>query len=198
MAKSANFKVTVKLEKLEIHVEGDRELVPEIANSVSHQIAEVIQPKGFLEAPTDGQNPVINVPAASASSVRRQRRRTVGKAETPGATTGAIDWSHDAVKWGTPVQDWKQWQKVLWLLSVVENEAGRKNGLTSTEIAETFKQKFRASGLLLKGNIHRDLTKRPDYFGSVDGYWFLKQGGKEEAVKLVAEAKGTKVNAATA
>jgi len=198
MAKSAHFKVTVKLEKLEIHVEGDRELVPEIANSVSHQIAEVIQPKAFLEAPTDGQNPLINVPAASAAPARARQRRRTGKAEMPSGATGTTDWSHDAAKWGTPVQGWKGWQKVLWLLSVVEQETAAKDGLPPAEIEEVFNRKFRASGLLRRQNIPRDLNVKSDYFGSVDGKWFTKQSGKEEVAKLVAEAKGAKVNAATA
>jgi hypothetical protein len=198
MSKSAHFKVTVKLEKLEIHIEGDRELVPEIANNVSHQIAEVIQPSGLLEAPTDGHNPVINAPAASATPSRRQRRRTAGKAETPGAATTLIDWSHDAGKWGTPIQGWKQWQKVLWLLSVVEQETAAKDGLTPSELEEIFNRKFRASGLLRRQNIPRDLNAQSNFFGSVDGKWFAKQAGKEEAVRLVAEAKGAKVSAATA
>jgi len=198
MAKSANFKVTVKLEKLEIHVEGDREIAPEIANNVSHQIAEVFQPSGLLEAPADGKNRVINVPAASVTPARRQRRRTAGRAEPPGAASVPIDWNHSASKWGTPIQGWKQWQKVLWLLSVVEQETQNKNGLTSTVIAEVFNRNFRASGLLRSANIARDLAGKADYFGSFGGNWFLKQGGKDEALKLVTEAKGAKVNAATA
>jgi hypothetical protein len=197
MVKTVPFKVTVKVEKLEIHVEGDRQIVPEIANSVSRQIAEVIQPKALLGAPTDGHNPIIDVPAASAASGRRPRRRAAGATGT-GSATSAIAWNHDVAKWGTPVQDWKQWQKIAWLLWVVEHEAGRKNGLTSTEMANVFKEKFRAAGLLNRPNIARDLTGKTDYFGSVDGCWFLKQGGKDEAARLVVEAKGGKASAATA
>jgi hypothetical protein len=74
MAKFANFKIIVEIEKLKIHVEGDREIAPEIASNVAQQITSVIQPSGLLEAPQDehSSNPASN--ALAAPSVRRTRR----------------------------------------------------------------------------------------------------------------------------
>ena len=77
-------------------------------------------------------------------------------------------------------------------------EALSSNGLTSSEMADIFKQKFRSSGLLKQGNIPRDLVSKAEYFGSVDDHWFLKQSGKSEAAKLVTEAKGSKASTASA
>jgi hypothetical protein len=198
MAKFANFKIIVEIEKLKIHVEGDREVAPEIANNVAHQITTVLQPSGLLEAPKYEQNSnPVNSGLATPRARRTRRPSSSGKTETA-AGKGTVDWNHDAAKWGTPVQSWKQWQKILWLLSVVEGEALSSNGLTSSEMADIFKQKFRSSGLLKQGNIPRDLVSKAEYFGSVDDHWFLKQSGKSEAAKLVTEAKGSKASTASA
>ena len=104
MAKFANFKISVEIEKLKIHVEGDREIAPEIASNVAHQISDVFQPSGLLEAPKDGQNSNSVINASATAPARRTRRpRSSGKVDTDGAN-GAVDWNHDAVKWGTPIQ----------------------------------------------------------------------------------------------
>lgn len=194
----SKFTIKVELEALKIEIEGSREDVPRMAQKVGDQIGNLVKPALLLEA--NRSQPADSAANGHVGSERRKprARRSAGKTETQGPATGVVDWNHDAPKWGTPIQSWKQWQKVLWLLSVVEQEMQNKNGLTSTVIAEVFNRKFRASGLLRSANIARDLASKADYFGSVDGNWFLKQGGKDEAVKLVADAKGTKVNAATA
>lgn len=196
MTKLASFKISVEIEKLKIHVEGDREIVPEIASNVAHQITGVLQPSGLLEAPKDGHNsnPVITAPASPARRTRGRRSISTGT----GGNSGTIDWNHDPAKWGTPVQNWKNWQKIMWLLSVVATDAGRPEGLTTAEMTAIYQQKFRSTGVLRKGNIPRDLRSWPDYFGEVDDRWHLKESGKTEAAKLVAEAKGQKASTATA
>jgi hypothetical protein len=86
----------------------------------------------------------------------------------------------------------------MWLLLVAAAEAGKPEGLTTSEMAAIYKQEFFSTGVLRKGNIPRDLRGWPDYFGEVDDRWHLKESGKTEAAKLVAEAKGRKASTATA
>jgi hypothetical protein len=196
MPKFAGFEVYVEVEKLKIQIKGDRAITTEISDQVSHQISSMLQPSAYLEAPAENQNGqhVIDAPPASTAGKRRKR----GSSKQPVATAGGagqLDWAHDAAKYGTPVQDWKQWQKIAWLLHVVEQEGIRKD-LSPSEMADIYKNKFRAAGLLTRQNIARDLNTQTDYFGSVDGRWFLKQGGKAVAATLVAEAKGEKASAA--
>jgi hypothetical protein len=195
MAKLASFKISVEVEKLKIHVEGDREIVPEIASNVAQHITGVLQPSSLLEAAKDGNNSnaVISAPASPARRPRGRRSISTGS-----GSNATIDWNHDPAKWGTPVQDWKNWQKIMWLLLVVAADAGRPEGLTTFEMTAIYKQKFYSTGVLRKGNIPRDLRKWPDYFGEVNDRWHLKESGKTEAAKLVAEAKGQKASTATA
>jgi hypothetical protein len=56
-------------------------------------------------------------------------------------------------------------------------------------MVDIFKTKFREAGLLHRGNI-ANLGNNPEFFGSVDGRWFLKQGGKDAAENLIAESEG--------
>lgn len=190
MAKIANFEINIELQGLKIHVKGDRELAPEIATEVAQKISGMIQPAGLIEALPERQNGHPTIDASQGASSRK-RRRSAQKSASNGSGTEPVNWTHDPSKWGTPLQEWKQWQKVAWLLYVVENETG-KDGLATGEIVDVFAAKFKAAGLLIKGNIPRDLNGKSEFFGSFDDRWHLKQSGKDEAVKLVAEAKGEK------
>jgi hypothetical protein len=187
MAKVANYKISIELEKLKIYVEGARDIAPEIANNVAQQIATVLQPAGLIEGPSDNGQP-INV--THIAPAKRQGRRRSGATRSDPPNGGSVNWPHDPAKWGTPVQTWQQWKKIMWLLFVVEQALGNSSGLTADQVNDTFNTKFKDAGLIVKGNIKRDLSKQDENFGSVDGRWFLKQGGKTEAAKLVAEAKG--------
>ena len=199
MEKFAKFKINIEIEKLKIQIEGDRQIAPEIATNVANQISTMLQPAAYIEAPKDGQNSGPVIEGGASASPRRSRRRSGVKQSSPvDGSASSIDWSHDTGKWGTPLQSWKQWQKIAWLLCVVEAEGVRANGLTPTEMTDLFKNKFRSAGLLTRQTIGRDLGNNPNYFGETDGRWFLKQSGKEMAANLITEGKGEKVNTATA
>ena len=193
MAKLANFEVTFELKELKIHVKGDREIAPSIANNVGRHFASVLSPAGLIEGPKNGHSGNGNDKVIDAEAVTpsRRKKKIGAKSSASGTAEGAapITWSHDTTRWGSPVQTWKAYQKIVWLLYVVEQETGRKDQ-TATEMVETFHARFRDAGLLVKGNIPRDLAGKPDLFASLDGRYFLKQSGKELAERLITEAKG--------
>jgi hypothetical protein len=186
MSKLGTYKISIEIEKLKINVEGARELAPEIASNVVQQIATVLQPAGLIEGRVDNGQPLNIIPSAPARKQGRKR----GGTKSESASVGALTWTHDPTKWGTPVQTWQQWKKIMWLVFVIEQALGNSSGLTPDQITDTFNTKFKDAGLINKRNIRRDLSAQADNFGSMDGRWFLKQGGKAEAAKLIAEAKG--------
>ena len=195
MAKFANFEIEVEIKELKIHVKGDREIAPEVANNVAQQISGIFQPAGLIEAPKDGHNGHSAVEPIAATPARKPgRRRSTSGISQPSGAASTPNWNHEPAKWGTPVQTWKQWQKIMWLLYVAEQAAG-KNALSTKEMVDIFKAKFLDAGLLVKGNIPRDLGSQATYFGSADGRWHLKQEGKAEALRLVAQAKGETIAA---
>jgi hypothetical protein len=193
----SKFRVKVELQGLKFEIEGDREIGSTIAQNVANQIANVMQPAALLEAPKNGQNGHghVVVDAAPGIPVRKRRKspaKSGGSADGDGAPV--VNWNHDPTKWGAPLQTWKQPQKINWLLHVVEQETGKKD-LAPAEMVDIFRLKFRDAGLLHRGNIPKNLGNNPEFFGSVDGRWFLKQGGKDAAANLIAEAKGEKITA---
>jgi hypothetical protein len=192
---TSKFRVKVELQGLKFEIEGDREIGSTIAQNLANQIANVVQPAALLEAPKNGQDGhgvIDSAPVIPARKRRKSSGKSGGSADASG--TPAVNWSHDPAKWGAPLQTWKQPQKINWLLHVVEQETGRTD-LSPAEMVDIFKTKFRAAGLLRRGNIPSNLGNNPEFFGSVDGRWFLKQGGKDAAANLIAEAKGEKVTA---
>jgi hypothetical protein len=188
MAKLGNFKIVVEMKELKIHVEGAREIAPEIASNVANQIAAIVQPAALIEGRSENHSGVIDVPATAAGSRKTRKRTTASKSDS--GTKAPVSWNHDPAKWGTPIQGWPLSKKALWLLQVVADATGDASGLTLDQITDSFNSKFPDSGLINRTNIKRDLSNKEELFGTLEGRWFLKQAGKTEAATLIAEAKG--------
>lgn len=187
MAKVANFEVTFELQGLKIHVKGDREIAPSIANNVGRQFANVLSPAGLIEAPKNGSEAAVRVIEAETRAARNRRRKGA-KAVSEVNADVTLTWTHDASRWGVPVQSWKTLQKSAWLLYVVGQALG-KHDLSAGEIADIYRANFRDAGPPWPSNIARDLAKESSLFGEENGRYFLKQAGKDVAEKLITEAK---------
>jgi hypothetical protein len=188
MAKLANFEVTFELKELKIHVKGDREIAPSIANNVGRQFANVFSPAGLIEGPKNGRDDGGKVVEVQAPTPRSRKKRTA-KTTTDGNGVDPLTWTHDTSRWGSPVQGWKTLQKSAWLLLVV-SQALDKHDLSAGEISDVFKANFRDAGPPRPSNIARDLSKDTALFGEENGRFFLKQAGKDLAERLIAEASG--------
>lgn len=188
------YKISVELTGLKIEVEGDQELAPRIAKNLTAQISHAMQPPTIIGSLSSGDgatgdgNSHSDGHGAQPRKKRRGGNRTVGSSASSDAAS--LTWSHDATTWGTPRQEWKSAQKIAWLLHVICQATGQPAELTPTQIANAFNNKFKSAGLIRRQNIGRDLGNDQDQFGEVDGRWFLKEKGKQEAEKLVAAATG--------
>lgn len=194
MAKTSNFEVTFELQGLKIHVKGDREIAPAIANNVGRQFASVLSPAGLIEAPKNSHDAGAKIIEAPAPSSRGKRKKGARSVSAEADSAAPVTWTHDIDRWGSPVQSWKTLQKSAWLLYVVEQAVGKKD-LSSTEIADIYQANFRDAGPPRPSNIARDLAKESSLFGDENGRFYLKQAGKDAAAKLVDEAKGSVVAA---
>lgn len=189
----SKFRVRLKLQGLEIEVEGDREHAPEMAQNIGKQLAHVIQPIALIEAPKNGNGAtIIDASEAPENVGRAPRRRRAVRTSTTASTgdSAATTWTHDAQRFGTPRQDWKASQKIAWMLHVIEQANGQRQELRPGTIESLFNNKFKSAGLLRRQNIPRDLGNAQDQFGELEGKWFLKDKGHEEAERLVSEATG--------
>lgn len=180
----SKYRVMVKLSGLEIEVEGEH--APELAQNISRHLSSIIQPAALLDAPQDPP-PVTSSGAVPTNGSRRRRKAS---APAVGGGASSVDWNHDASKWGTPRQEWRLSQKLAWLLYVIEQANNQKQELGASILANVFNENFKSAGVVHQSNVARDLKKEPDLFGELRGKWFLKDAGRQAAIKLVAEATG--------
>lgn len=221
----SKFKIKLKLQGLELEVEGSREDVPVMVHHVGEQFAGLLHPAAEIvvgEPAHDGGRdvqrqvqhvePVVGGDGKPAS--RKKKRSASGgrKRSASGSPAGLaigeehiIDWKHDAGKWGSPAQSWKTLDKAIWLLYVASKET-EFTELTHLQIAGTFNQHFRQAGTIRAHNVKRDLgyAKNPDR-GSLVGEdstkdpstWFLTDAGNKRGAELVRTARAGLTTATT-
>jgi hypothetical protein len=193
----SKFTVKVKLQGLEIEVEGTREDAPKIASALGKQIGGLLQAPAALASGNGA--PTIDAEAIEANSGAGQRRKTKRTGAGGGARTSAdeINFVPDP-QYGVPQQDWTMAQKAIWFLYLTEKQINVTQ-LTAYSIAKNFTKYFKVSGAIDSGNVSKGLEKErvkspptvgADQTGGSTKY-FLVQAGKALAGKL---AKGEAVS----
>lgn len=211
----SKFRIKMKLQGLELEVEGSREDAPLIAHNLGRQFAGLLQPaaqivEGEAEILAPRGLPMPQAHEESTALKRRSRGRKRASAAVAGENGGsdadsALDWRHSPDKWGSPRQEWNTASKALWLLYVSGNETDQRE-LTGKRITNTFNKHFKQAGPILAHNVARDLGKLKvgkDAAVSEDttqdpAPWFLTDAGIRKAQALVAEALGQPVDASNA
>ena len=145
-------------------------------------------------------------PAPLVQEVKKRKKRAAGSrsvavADSADGSGGAVNYRHDAEKYGSAKQTWTTAQKAMWLLYVVGESAGQKE-LSAAVIASTFNQHFKQSGAIQRGNVGRDLgkLKTKTSGGKPPGVaedttknpslWYLTEEGSRTAQGLVGAALG--------
>jgi hypothetical protein len=202
-----SFHIKLKVQGLELEVDGTRDDIPVIRQSLAQQFAGLMQPATDIVEGRASKSALNSVTESNESLQGNQRpkrkaRSTKNRASGQGdaAEESAVDWRHDTTKYGSPQQSWTASDKAVWLLYVASNEAGVLE-LSGNRISSTFNKHFRQAGLINTGNVNRDLgrlktsrkgeppwvsedtTKEPPA-------WFLTEAGNRAAQSLVAQALG--------
>lgn len=199
----SKFKIKLKLQGLDIEIEGAREDIPAIAQNISAQLSSLIEPAArIVEGEVVSTNSTASarlpdIPTDPSRQRGRSTRRVPGNAPPRGDGSAALDWSHDVEKWGTAQQGWTTAKKAMWLLYIVSRQTNTKQ-ISGPRIAATFNKHFKQAGPIIRGNVSRDLGKLksgPTAPVSEDttqspSEWFLTQQGEKEAAVLVNEALG--------
>ncbi len=137
---------------------------------------------------------LIEAEVDDATDAKRRRSSPLkGKPASPKAE--AIDFKHDAEKYGFPKQEWYTAQKAMWLLYMLTGD-GIATEMTAPVIAATFNKHFKSFKTILSHNVSRDLAKEKGKTGAVNSdatkspeTWHLLESGKKQMVALIAEAK---------
>jgi hypothetical protein len=193
----SKFKIKLKLQGLDLEVEGSREDLPQLSAQLGAQLTGLIQPALALVegGSTNDVSPrAADVVTEGETPKRKKKRaaRTVGAANTDTSDT-TIDWTHDPRKWGSPTQNWNTLQKSIWLIYVASKEKGLSE-LTQSQITATFNKHFKQAGTIMGSNVARDLGKKKLGRDALVGEnttkspsaWFLTETGEAQAQKLIS------------
>lgn len=146
----SKFRVKIKMQALEIEVEGTHENAPRLAQRVGEQIGSLIKPSLLIEA---GKNGGAILDAEPDDKGKSKKKKSGGG----GAKSSADDvtFTHDPSNHGSPSQEWTTVQKAIWLLYVVNPE----KPLSGYSIAKAFNKQFKSAGAIVGGNVTKGLDK---------------------------------------
>ena len=199
----ARYRIRLKVQGLEVEVDGTRDDAPIIAHNLSRQFAGLLEPaaqiaEGEVEGNGDGGTPSV---ATAEPIIRTRPSRRAARRAAP-ARAGAeakteLAWKHDPTKWGGPQQGWSAADKAIWLVYVSGQETQVKDMSTSM-LASAFNKMFREAGMIRAGNLPRDLgrlkAQAPALVGEdttkTPSTWFLTNEGTRRAEELVKQARG--------
>lgn len=203
----AKLEVKFELTGLKFEITGERDDVSAALASLQQQVANLAQSAASatraFDAPSlqtgrvlNGQAPPAGQPgdadppvrgALSAPAARSKSKRTSG---TPKSKAEAVQFMHDAEKYGFPKQDWNTANKAMWLLYVIEVQTEQKEA-SAHVLAATFRLYFKEFGNLLTHNIVRDLgsSKKKGLVNSdptkTPEAWYLLAAGKTAMQALI-------------
>jgi hypothetical protein len=149
----SKFSVKIKLQGLEIEVEGTHENAPRLAQRVGEQIGALIKPSLLIEAGKNGGTS-HDEPEPSDDKGKPKKKKSGG---TGGSKSSADDlvFLHDPTKHGTPIQTWTSAEKAIWFLYV----ANPDKSLSGYSIAKAFNKHFKSAGAVDAGNVNKGLEK---------------------------------------
>jgi hypothetical protein len=109
----AKFRIRLKVQGLELEVDGEREDIPVIARAVQQQFAGMLEPITVAAEVPRLSTRSENADGDGASGKRSPRRRN--RSSTEGETT-PIEYRHDDARFGNPLQTWTVTDKCIWML----------------------------------------------------------------------------------
>jgi hypothetical protein len=214
----AKLEVKFELTGLKFEITGERDDVSVALASLQQQVASLAQSAASAAGALDGHpsqngllltgqmlpagHPEDAEPSArgalSAPVARSKSKRASG---APRLKVEAVQFMHDAEKYGFPKQEWNTANKAMWLLYVMEMQTAQKEA-SAHVIAATFKLYFKEFGNLLTHNIVRDLgsCKKKGLVNSdpskTPETWFLLAAGKTEIQALIQSPNAAEITGA--
>jgi hypothetical protein len=178
----SKFSVKIKLQGLEIEVEGSQDLAPRIAQRVGEQIGAIVKPPLLIEM---GKNNGAGSESLDEDKGKPKKKKSGGKASADDVT-----FTHDPVQHGSPAQAWTTTQKAIWLLYVINSD----KPLSGYSISKAFNKYFKSAGAIIGGNVNKGLEKERlkgtsatvgvDMADGTSRY-YLTEAGKAMGAKLI-------------
>ena len=148
----SKFSVKIKLQGLEIEVEGSQDIAPRIAQRVGEQIGALVKPPMLIEMGKNGSQITDSAEPGEDKGKTKKKKSGGGGAKS---SADDVTFTHDPSQHGSPSQEWTTVQKAIWLLYVVNSE----KPLSGYSIAKAFNKQFKSAGAINNGNVSKGLDK---------------------------------------
>jgi hypothetical protein len=155
----SKYTIKLKLQGLELEVEGTTADAPKIAAKIGEQFGEFFKPAALLET-SNGHHTTLegDVDGNGAGKENRKNKRAARKPDGSKTAVEELNFVHDSTKYGTPSQEWTGAQKAIWFLWVTGEQTNVKLQ-TTYSIMKSFNSMFRAAGMINNGNIMKAFEK---------------------------------------
>ena len=189
----AKFHIRLKVQALELEVDGEREDIPAISAAVQQQFAGLVKPVASM---ADGNRQLEAggevVDTESSKSRTKGRKRSGSRASVDPASAQSLEFRHDAAKYGNPQQTWNTTDKSIWLLHVLK-DLGVADEVNGPQLAATFNHNFKAAGAIHPPLLTRELGKAKVRVPALVGedkkqepsLWYLTDEGTRYARQLI-------------
>lgn len=198
----SKFKIKVKLTGFELEIEGDRQDIPALTRSLSKQLGGLISPPSadmFEDADVVPDTPLA-LPESPASKPAPKKKRSATPKPKSNATSKGdaapleLDGRNIESKYSSPRQQWATYDKLMWLLYVLEKE-NQLNAVTSIQLKDTFNKYFKISGEVTAQNVS-DLKNKVNATPSLLGKdtstdpvtWYIKDAGIKYVENLISDS----------
>jgi hypothetical protein len=188
----AKFRIRLKLQGLDLEVDGERQDLPAITHAVQQQLTNLVVSgevitDGSQRQLADGSN---NGTGGGEDEEPRKRRpvRRAARGVGDGVASAPIDFRHDGAKYGNPVQAWSLTEKLIWLLYVLKKTASMDE-VAGPQLASTFNQNFKQAGKIhpphVTMHLGRAKMQNPPPIGQDKDNYFLTNEGDKQAEQLI-------------
>lgn len=190
----AKFRIRLKVQGLELEIDGERQDIPAITATVQRQLTGLFEPAEVIIDTEKKLKSETDQPesGASAGKGRSSRRRASQKSTAEAAAP--IEFRHESTKYGNPLQSWSIIDKCIWLLYVLKNLTPFKE-VEAAQLVATFNEDFKVAGRLHPPHVPRELARargqNPAPVGEDKGRWFLTAEGDRQAQELVKSLSGS-------
>lgn len=149
------FKVSFKITGLELQVEGSRDDVGLITNSIGQQFKGLVEPISSVASADEKSHLAITEDGEFSEYKPKKGKKKTQITSGKKQKLTAIEFKNDSIKYGSPIQGWTTLEKAMWILYVLRSENSLEE-LSAREIADTFNTHFKQQGTIRATNVSRD------------------------------------------
>jgi hypothetical protein len=149
----SKFSVKIKLQGLEIEVEGSQDVAPRIAKQVGEQISALVKPPMLIEMGKNSNGSIESAEDHDDKGKPKKKKSSGGGGSK--ASADDVAFTHDPSQHGSPQQGWTTTQKAIWLLHAVNSD----KPLSGYSIAKIFNKQFKSAGAINNGNVNKGFDK---------------------------------------